>query len=350
MSQNPAYTKLTEAELRPYVADMEQVAYARASVLSEGNGRGSRIIDFNNGSGLTFTVVPDRGLNIVEASFRGIPLAFRTPGGQMSASQYQPEGLGWLRTWSGGLLTTCGLRHVGPPEKDPGNEIEPSRGLHGRISAQCAENTCLKQQWIDNRYELSTEGTLREAAMFAENLRLDRRISTALGDNTIYIDDTVTNHGGRTEVFQILYHCNFGYPAIAPGVEIQAEEHPLSARDAEAEKGLATWNVLDQITPGAQEQCFRHQIPAASDGFARISFYNPDLRLKATVAYDPQTLPNLMQWKVFDRSCYALGLEPTNCTVNGSLRDIQDGLAQHLAPGQSIKLRVRLSFDICDAN
>ena len=40
------------------------------------------------------------------------------------------QGLEWLYSFAGGLLTTCGLTHVGGPEEDEFGR----RGLHGRIS------------------------------------------------------------------------------------------------------------------------------------------------------------------------------------------------------------------------
>ena len=66
------------ADFTSFLADMDQVAYVRSAELTEGDGRGCRIIDVFNGSGLAFTVAPDRGMNIVECSYRGIPVAFRS--------------------------------------------------------------------------------------------------------------------------------------------------------------------------------------------------------------------------------------------------------------------------------
>ena len=103
------------ADFTSFLADMDQVAYVRSAELTEGDGRGCRIIDVFNGSGLAFTVAPDRGMNIVECSYRGIPVAFRSPSGHVAPGKFGPEE--WLRNWEGGLLTTCGLRHAGPPEE-----------------------------------------------------------------------------------------------------------------------------------------------------------------------------------------------------------------------------------------
>ena len=57
------------ADFTSFLADMDQVAYVRSAELTEGDGRGCRIIDVFNGSGLAFTVAPDRGMN--NTSHRG---------------------------------------------------------------------------------------------------------------------------------------------------------------------------------------------------------------------------------------------------------------------------------------
>ena len=61
--------KMTDAELKPYVGTMDQLARIRTSVLDDGRGRGIRIADVDNGSGLRFTVLLDRGMDIGDASF-----------------------------------------------------------------------------------------------------------------------------------------------------------------------------------------------------------------------------------------------------------------------------------------
>lgn len=333
------------AHFRNYTTDMEQIAYARMSVLSEGDGRGNRIIEVNNGSGLTFTVVPDRGMDIVEASFRGIPLAFRAPGGHVNPGKVESNGFGFLRSWAGGLLTTCGIRHVGPPEEDTANPLDAHRGLHGRISAQSAADVGIVREWRGNRYEIALAGTLREAMMFGENLRLQRKITTALGDNTIYVEDKISNLGSIPEFIQILYHCNLGYPAIAPGTRLEATEHTVTPRDAEAASGLENWHIIPEPQAGVKEQCFIHNIPATNAGWAEIATINDVAGLRITVAYDTATLPNLVQWKLAQNGRYVLGLEPTNATLSGRIKDIASGHAPKIEPGEVMTFRIRLNFN-----
>ncbi|MDD5697805.1 MAG: aldose 1-epimerase family protein [Victivallaceae bacterium] len=344
MSTKPDYFNLSREELRKYSANPEQLAHCRLSALEDGNGRGMRIIDINNGSGLNFTVVPDRGLDIVETYFQGIPVAFRAPGGYVNGAKYEPEGFGWLRSWAGGMITTCGLRNVGEPGTNPQTALEPEWGLHGRIGHQSAENLCVRQFWRNDKFILKAGGTLREAALFSENLRLEREISTALGDNVIYLNDKVTNEGASSEVLQLLYHCNFGYPAISPGAALEAVPHELSPRDDEAAQGLAHWQRFEAPVPGFREQCFLHKIPPTEGKSAVIKLNNPALGFAAELSWDTDTLPQLMQWKMQGSGTYALGLEPTNCSVAGRAADLKNRQAQFIEPGEEIDFRIKLSF------
>jgi len=322
-----------------YVGSIEQLAYARQSELTDGAGRGNRIIEMCNGSGLSFTVHPDRGMDIVEASFNGVPLAYRTSSGHHSRLGYQPGGIGWLRTWPGGLLTTCGLRSVG----NPNGEF----GLHGRISSAAAEDVNVFREWDgDKRYAMGVRGVLREAQIFGENLRMTRQISTAFGMNVIDIQDEVVNLSNKPDYVQILYHCNFGYPLISPDTRLEAEKHPVTPRTPEAQKGIATWDVMPRPKKGNQEQCFFHSIPASGkDGFASMSIVNEKAKVSVKVAYDTRTLPRLVQWKVYDTGTYVIGLEPTNAGLKGRTEEIADGTAQKIGAGEKMVFNVRFFFN-----
>ena len=74
------YASLGEKNLRKYTANPRQIAGVRTSVLDDGKGRGIRVADIYNGSGLEFTVLLDRGMDIGRASFKGVPLALRHKG------------------------------------------------------------------------------------------------------------------------------------------------------------------------------------------------------------------------------------------------------------------------------
>lgn len=312
---------------RPYLAHPDQLCYVRLSRLEEGSGRGQRIVDVCNGSGLNFTVTPDRGMNLVECSFRGIPIAFRTPAGHRNSHG------NWLADWPGGLMTTAGLRNVGLPSG--------SQGLHGAISSEAAEQLACRNR--DGQIEIS--GVLREGHLFSSNLSLERSIRTACGDNRIYIADRVTNHGEADEFTEILYHCNFGYPLISPALEFEAPPHQIEPRDAGAAAGIAEWNSYPPPLTGFTEHCFRHRLSPDAAGWARMRILNRPLGIAVTVRYDTAALPYLVQWKKPSRNAYVLGLEPTNASLNGCDSDRNNQFGNLLAPGETICYRMELLFE-----
>ncbi len=322
---------------RRYAGAMEQLADARMSELSEGNGRGNRIIRVTNGGGIDFTITPDRGMDIVECSFRGIPMAFRSPVGHAAAARYEPAGKGWLRNWPAGLMTTAGLRNVAVPNGE--------FGLHGRASNLSAEDVGIRRFEADGEYRIEAVGTLRESMMFGEYLELRRTISTAWGVNTIRLHDEVTNRNALPDYLQILYHCNFGWPLVSPALEFEAPDHPVTPRNARAAEGLAEWNRLPEPTVDFTEQCYFHQLPAGADGMARMSIVNREIGVRATIAYATAELPRLVQWKNCRTGLYVLGLEPTNAGLAGRTEDIAAGRARQILPGETICFDLAITFE-----
>ena len=107
-----------------------QVGGIETAVLDNGAGRGTRVAWINTGSGLRYKVVIDRAMDIADAAFHQHNFSWLSHAGITPPEPNTLRGIEWLRTFGGGILTTCGLSHVGPPENDEHGE----RGLHGRIS------------------------------------------------------------------------------------------------------------------------------------------------------------------------------------------------------------------------
>ena len=61
----------SRAELLAHVGDLSQLAGVRLGEWSEGTERGVRTADVRTGSGLEFTVLLDRGMDIGPAAYRG---------------------------------------------------------------------------------------------------------------------------------------------------------------------------------------------------------------------------------------------------------------------------------------
>jgi len=316
------------------VGTMKQVARIRRAVLDDGRERGARVAEFCNGGGLAFTVLLDRGMDIGDASFGGASFAWMGPCGFQHPAYHDPEGLGWLRSWGGGLLTGCGLRTAGAPGVVDGESF----GLHGRLSHSPAEDVKCHEEWLGDRYVMSVTGSMREARMFGENLLLTRTIATEFGTNVIRISDKVTNCGFRPSHAMLLYHINLGWPLLDASSFIEAPSHEVVPRDEVAAKGLVDWSKCHAPQPGYKEQCFYHDVPASPDGIATISLVNPALSLKLSISYRKAELPFLTQWKNLGEGEYVMGLEPANCHVEGLAAEKEKFKSlKTLQPGESFE-------------
>jgi hypothetical protein len=166
MITGPADNPLTRRELLRRIGRLEQVAGVEPFVFDDGPARGVRAFRFRTGGGLSFDVVPDRGMDLGLAEHGGAPLAWLSPNGVVAPSFHEPGGEGWLRTFPGGLLVTCGLRNVGPPGERWGEEF----GLHGRASHIPASSVSYDASWDEEGGVLEAGGQIRESRVFGPNL------------------------------------------------------------------------------------------------------------------------------------------------------------------------------------
>ena len=78
-------------ELERRVGNISQIGGTRHYELIEGRSKGVSAIEVNTGSGFCFTVLPDRGLDISRATYKGINLVYRTPNGEVNPAFYEPQ-------------------------------------------------------------------------------------------------------------------------------------------------------------------------------------------------------------------------------------------------------------------
>ncbi|MCQ2351931.1 MAG: aldose 1-epimerase family protein [Victivallaceae bacterium] len=326
---------------RPCLGSMRQLAAIRNLQIAEGPGRGMRLVEIDNGSGLRFSVYPDRALDIGEASFRGENFVWLPNDGASAPAFYDAQGFEWLRTWGGGMMTTCGFLNVGGPGEAGGE----NHGLHGRISHTPVTHLSTDARWENGRYQLTVSGEARHARVFGENLLLRRKITTFYGENTIEIENCVTNDGFRDAPYMLLMHMNFGWPLVSFGAYLEAPKHEVIPQNAVAQAGLKAWQYMEEPQKGFTEQVFYHKLPSGADGFAAIELVNHDSRRKLRVAYRTKELPYLVEWKMMGQGEYVLGLEPANCLPEGQNANAARKTLQTLAPGESATSVVRVSIE-----
>ena len=328
----------TRSELLPLVGDVRQIGGVTLKTLADGAGRGVRVADVSTGSGLRFSVLIDRAMDVGAAEWAGRPLAWRSGAGVVHPATYDPQGLGWLRSFPGGLMVGCGLDNVGVPNVDEGEEL----GLHGHLSHTPAELISYGGNWQGDEYLIWIRGRVRHYRLFGHNLVLERTIRTRLGGNRLRIEDRITNQGYEPAPFQMLYHCNFGYPVVSPESELWVETEQSVPRDEDAAAGFDRHTRFEGPTPGYAEQVFLHQARPDAEGYGRAALVNRTLGFGAFVRFRLAELPNLIQWKMMGQGAYVVGLEPANCGVGGRAQDRAEGLLRVLAPGETEALAVEI--------
>jgi hypothetical protein len=144
------------------VGDISQIGGIRPVEYLDGNERGVRALQFKTGSGFDFTILPDRAMDIYEAKYNGKSLCWHSQSGPVNPAFYDCHDFGWLWSFFGGLVTTCGLTQVGPPHSDGDEEV----GLHGRISNIPAKNLSFGSDWEEDELILWASGEMRQARPF----------------------------------------------------------------------------------------------------------------------------------------------------------------------------------------
>ncbi len=331
----------SKQEILTYVGDLSQIAGVQLLEMEEGSERGNRVASVRSGSGLSFDVLLDRGMDIGAAEYKGKPLAWISPVGFVNPAFFEPEGLGWLRGFGGGMMTGCGLTSAGSPDVDEGEAL----GLHGRLSFLPARKVNTGERWEGDECSIWIEGVVRQARVHGEYLSLSRRISTGLGKNFIRYEDTIENLASKPSPLMMIYHVNVGFPMVSENSYLVAKPHKVEPRDAVAESGLSNWDHFQKPTPGYDEQVFLHDLVADEKGWASIDLISPDAGLKLTVRYKMENLNRLVEWKMMGKGTYVLGLEPANCHLAGRSKERMAGTLQMIQPGEKKNFEVEISVE-----
>jgi len=315
------------------VGRLDQVAGIEPYVLSGGLAEGVRAFRVTTGGGLAFTVLPDRCLDIPHISYNGRSLCWYARNGIVGPQFYEPDGSGFLRSFSGGLVTTCGLRNVGPP----GTVGDEHFTMHGRIGNLPASEVAWGATWEGDECVFWIEGTVRESRVFGEDMTLRRRITTRLGGTSLRIENTVRNEGWRDEGHMILFHMNPGFPLLDDGARLLVDPLAVRPRDAEARKGLDAYDRFIAPQRDFTEQVFILDLRPDAQGYTTATLVNERLDggLGLRLRFRKEQLPWMMEWRMMGQGTYVLGLEPANCpTIEGRVEAEEQGTLPILRSGE----------------
>jgi hypothetical protein len=321
---------LTRRQVAERAGMLSQFAGVRLMTLGDGVERGIRMLEFRTGSGLRFTALVDRALDIGDCEYKGQAIGWHSAAGfrHPGLHEYEGEdGLAWARSFSG-LLMTCGLDHIlGPAEVPAENYLYPGRktvkhALHGRVGTIPARLTGYGEAWDGDRCILWAEGIVQQSAVFGEDLHLIRRIEADVGGNEIRVQDRVVNHGFCRTPHMFFYHVNLGHPLLDEGARYVAPIRDV-VWAAHAGADYQMQNVGYRIMPppraGFREQVWQHELAADRNGDVPVALINDRLGLGFEVVTRKTQLPCMYQWQNFQAGQYAMGIEPSTHHALGNL-------------------------------
>lgn len=319
-----------------YIGHEHQIRGVERYILQDGKGEGMHILQVRNGKGLEMHISADRCADISRMMLHGVNLGYFSPSGYVSPAYYDKEGIGFLRSFTAGFMTTCGLTAVGTPCVDEGETLP----LHGTIGNTPAVITVCEETEDGVRIK----AVVRDAALFDRKLVLTREYFISYEDNSVTLHDTVRNEGDAPSPIMLLYHCNMGYPLLDEDAVLAIPNNGVTPRDEEAGRYLDTALCMEKPQPGYRERCYYYDVKE-TDGMAAAGVYNPNAHVGAVISYDRTTLDRFVEWKMMGQTDYVLGLEPGNCTPDGREELRRRGELRFLAPGAVYETRLR--FTLC---
>jgi len=288
-----------------YAGNTDQLYSVRRFTYEDGDARGMSAIRVKSPSGLRFTVLEDRGLDIYDCEYKGVNLSFLEKTGLRSGSRFHGEAGEFVYGFNGGMVFTAGMLNIGSDGEDNGTYYP----IHGRYDSHGAREVCLCTAPDGT---ITVSGLIGEAALFGDHLQMRRTITVPADRPAIQIEDVMENCSALPAQVALLYHINLGYPMMQDGVRIVTDDDLVLPRNDDAAAHMDEYDVMGAPIPGYPEQVFFHDITPNADGWAQIAAENAALGLRFAVRYDKSTLPVLSQWKSQAAGDYTMGLEP--CT------------------------------------
>ncbi len=317
--------------MNKYVGHPHQVSGIEEVELVRGKGKGMTLLQVRNGKGLELTFSADRCMDPSRVTFCGHNMGWFSPVGYVAPAYYDDQGAGFLKSFTGGFLTTCGLTAVGSPCTDEGETLP----LHGRIS----NTPCETYNYEESDEALTIHATVREASVFGHQMLLYRTITVSKLENSVTLLDRVENVGAKPSPCMILYHFNMGYPLLSESAKLVIPNNGVVGRTPEAQADIARALMVEEPQADYAEQCFFYDV---KDGACGI--YNPDIQAGLVMRFDQKTLNKFTQWKQMGVHEYVMGLEPGNCIPDG--RDVvrKNGELTILDPNESVTFTTTLHF------
>lgn len=317
--------------MNKYIGHPLQLSGVLETELLRGKGKGMTLLIVKNGLGLEMLFSPDRAMDIAKVSLKGENLSYFSPCGFVAPAFYDDKGAGFLKSFTAGFMTTCGLSSVGSPCNDSGEELP----LHGTI----ANTPCESYLYSESDGEIIIKAVIRDAAIFSHGLLLEREYIISKTENKVLLKDRIKNIGPDKAPLQVLYHCNIGYPLLSENLLLDIPANKTEPRNEHAKEKMEDCFKMEEPQKGYEEKCYYHTL-----GEGRVSAYNPDIKKRVTIAFDLNELPFFTEWKMMGERDYVLGLEPGNCLPDGRNVMREKGLLEYIEPDGEKLHRLEFKF------
>jgi hypothetical protein len=302
----PEDSKITSEQLG---LSLEKPFCVTVRNLHGGRQEGVCIVEIDNGA-MKISVVPTRGMNVLEAVSGGIRVGWDSPVNEVVNPAFIElngrGGVGWLEGFNE-LVTRCGYEWVGHPGMDQGVMLP----LHGLAANIPASKVVLS---IDERppYTIRLKGELKEQAFKKVNFIIETELRTEAGAQYFSLHDTLINKGDYPKEYQALYHANFGPPLLDKGARFSAPVEQVSPFNEKAMADLADWQTYRGPTRDYDETVYNVVPYGDEQGNTLAVLHNAAGNLGVSVGFNIQQLPVFSLWKNTDTPIqgYVTGLEP----------------------------------------
>jgi hypothetical protein len=329
--------KISKTDLIKKVGSMSNFAYVKPFQYTEGKATGVNGFEISNGTGLDFTVLESKCLDIVSMKYKGMSLNYSPKTGIVSPALSDMNGSEFRRSIVGGMMYTCGLLNVGSACEDNGM----THVFHGRIKTIPAEKVSVSSDWENDDFVIKISGEMKDGAIYGDNLVLRRTITTKTGAKSVKIHDELENLSYKDEEFMILYHVNAGYPVVDDGSRFVIPKGDLVPRiDGITDKNVSDCKKITGPIDNYAEHVFFHEVASDKDDNTGAAVINDKLGIGVFVNFNKKNLPYIVEWKSMMSGDYAFGILPSNNHAGGRLYERQNGTLR------TIKAAEKLVFDL----
>lgn len=293
--------------------------FVRKHKLHGGKQEGVEIVEIENGA-MTIQLSPTRGMTIQEVVCGDVRLGWDSPVKEVVhpawINSMTRSATGWLEGFNGWLVR-CGLEQFGAPGADSehlgkGEVPVTQLTLHGKVAYLPASELRLS---IDMKapHTIRLRSEVNEVMMYGPKFKLTTELAIDPGATSFTVTDTVTNIGGQTQEYGLLYHTNFGTPLLEEGAKFVGAVKRVQPRDAESERvGVKSFAQYGAPKKGSLEQAFFVDLFGDSHKNTRVMLKNAAGDRGVAMGFSIEQLPCFTLWKGLHdvRDGYVTGFEP----------------------------------------